>query len=54
MARTNPSCPHCGHHIKPMPPSFFEAEHWNTRYQCGNCMRVWSLPKVPLAPQPPS
>jgi ribosomal protein S27AE len=42
-----PTCQYCGHQLTPMPPSSFDAEHPNTRYQCGNCMRVVSLPRIP-------
>ena len=50
-----PCCPYCDKHsIEPMPPSSFEAQSINTWYQCRDCKRVWSVPKVPLSPQPHS
>ena len=55
MPQTKPVCPYCDrHNIEPMPPSSLEAQSINTWYQCGDCHRVWSLPKVPPYPQPAS
>ena len=48
-------CPRCDStHVELMPLSSFESQSINTWYQCGDCHRVWSLPKVPPSPQPHS
>ena len=55
MSPTNPTCPHCdSHNTELVEPSRFESESQNTWYQCNDCMRMWSVPKAPLFPQPHS
>ena len=53
MPHTNPACPSCdGRNTRHTPLIAFDAQSLNTWYQCGDCHRVWHVPKVALFRRP--
>jgi len=48
------TCPHCDSaRIEQMLDRTYESQATNTWYQCKNCRRMWSLPKLPAPPPRP-
>ena len=44
------TCPYCdSDYVELTPPSPIAVESGNVWYQCNYCVRMWSVPKVPLS-----